>query len=129
MRILRSTICAPRGKHRFRAGLWENREGTAALEFAIVGPATIALLLAIMYTMLIYLAQQMLETAADSAGRMMLTGAAQTMTLPNGHVGMQAADSGMRSAMALPARMPITRVSLFQSCCRRCSIALGSPSM
>ena len=92
MRILRSTICAPRGKRRFRAGLWENREGTAALEFAIVGPALIALVLGIMYTMLIYLAQQMLETTADSAGRLLLTGSAQTMTLSNGHVGMQAAD-------------------------------------
>jgi len=92
VRILRSTICAPRGKRRFRADLWENREGTAALEFAIVGPALIALLLAIMYTMLIYLAQQMLETTADTAGRLFLTGAAQTMTLSNGHVGMQAAD-------------------------------------
>jgi Flp pilus assembly protein TadG len=90
--ILRTTIGAPTGKRRFRTRLWENRDGTAALEFAIVGPATIALVLAIMYTMLIYLAQQMLETAADSAGRTMLTGAAQTMTLPNGHVGMQASD-------------------------------------
>ncbi|MEP7005424.1 MAG: TadE/TadG family type IV pilus assembly protein [Sphingomonas bacterium] len=64
----------------------------AAIEFAIVGPAFLALLLAILYTMLIYLAQQMLETAAQSAGRLLLTGAAQTTTLANGHVGMQASD-------------------------------------
>lgn len=64
----------------------------AILEFAIVGPAFIALLLAILYAMLIYLAQQMLETAAQNAGRLLLIGSAQTTTLANGHVGMTASD-------------------------------------
>lgn len=91
MGILRRTICAPKGARRLRASLWENREGTATLEFAIIGPAFIALLLAILYTMLIYLAQQMLETAAESAGRLLLTGTAQTTTLANGNV-MSGAD-------------------------------------
>jgi Flp pilus assembly protein TadG len=77
-----------------RAGLelTENRQGTAALEFAIIAPALIALVLAILYTMLIFLAQQMLETAAQSAGRLLLTGSTQTTQLTNGHVGMTAAD-------------------------------------
>jgi Flp pilus assembly protein TadG len=92
MAILRSTIRAWRAVRRFGTELWENREGTAVLEFAIVGPAFIALLLAILYTMLIYLAQQMLETAAQSAGRLLLTGSAQTTQLANGHVGMTASD-------------------------------------
>lgn len=65
--------------------------GAAALEFAFAGPPVIAILLAILYTSLICLAQQMLETAAASAGRILLTGAAQTATL-NGHTGMTAAD-------------------------------------
>lgn len=91
MAILRSTIFAPRGKRRFRTSLWRNREGTAALEFAIVGPAFIALLLAILYTMLIYLAQQMLETTAQSAGRLLLVGSAQTMAT-GGHNALTAAD-------------------------------------
>jgi len=90
--ILRSIIFSLRTARRSGTNLWKNREGTAILEFAIVGPAFIALLLAIMYTMLIYLAQQMLETSAESAGRLLLTGSAQTMTLANGHVGMQASD-------------------------------------
>lgn len=77
---------------RFGTNLLKNREGTAALEFAIVGPAFIALLLAITYTMLIYLAQQMLETATQNGGRLLLTGAAQTTALSNGHVGMTATD-------------------------------------
>lgn len=77
---------------RFGSSLWKNRKGAALLEFAIVGPAFLALLLAILYTMLIYLAQQLLETAAQGSGRLMLTGAAQTVALSNGHVGMTASD-------------------------------------
>lgn len=92
MAILRTIICAPKGARRSRTSLWKNREGTATLEFAIVGPAFLALLLAILYTMLIYLAQQMLQTAAESAGRLLLTGSAQTLQLGNGHVGMSASD-------------------------------------
>jgi len=72
--------------------LSQNCDGTAALEFAIVGPAFIALLLAILYTTLIFLAQQMLESAAQAAGRQLLTGSAQTMTMANGDVGMTASD-------------------------------------
>ncbi|GAA0308241.1 hypothetical protein GCM10009087_17820 [Sphingomonas oligophenolica] len=64
----------------------------AVMEFAIIGPAFLALLFAILYTMFIYLAQQMLETAAQSAGRLLLTGSAQTTQLANGHVGMSASD-------------------------------------
>lgn len=89
MAILRSTACALGAVRRFGARLAKNREGGAALEFAIVGPAFIALLLAILYTISIYLAQQMLETAAQSAARTLLVGSAQTTTL-NGHTGMTA---------------------------------------
>lgn len=91
MAISRITIRALQRGRRFGADLWQNREGAAALEFAIVGPAFIALLLAILYTIMIYLAQQMLETAAQSAGRMLLIGSAQTTTL-NGHTGMTATE-------------------------------------
>lgn len=92
MGILRSTCYALRTVRRFVRDLSKDREGTAALEFAIIAPALLALLLAIMYTMLIYLAQQMLETAAQSAGRLLLTGSVQTTQLANGHVGMTASD-------------------------------------
>lgn len=90
--ILRSTINAVRSVRRLNMNLFRNREGASTVEFAIVGPAFIAFLLAILYTILIYLAQQMLETAAQSAGRLLLTGAAQTTQLANGHVGMSASD-------------------------------------
>jgi len=90
--ILRTIISALGAACRFGTILRKNRDGMAALEFAIVGPAFIALLLAILYTMFIFLAQQMLETAAQSAGRMLLTGTAQTTTMANGNVGMTASD-------------------------------------
>lgn len=92
MSYLRRIIFAGNAARRFGRNLSRDREGTAALEFVLIGPALIALLLAILYTMLIYLAQQMLETTAQSAGRLILTGAAQTTRLANGRTGMNAAD-------------------------------------
>lgn len=92
MAILRSIIRALRAVGPLGKNLWKDRAGAAALEFAIVGPAFIALLLAILYTMLIYLAQQMLETTAEGAGRLLLTGFAQTTQAPNGTVGLNASD-------------------------------------
>jgi len=74
------------------AALLKDRNGAATIEFSIVGPAFIALLFAVLYTALIFLAQQMLETAAQSAGRLLLTGAAQTARMANGDVGMSASD-------------------------------------
>lgn len=92
MAILRRFIAVLKTARRSCARLPGDRGGAAALELAIVGPAFLALLLAILYTVLIYLAQQMLETAAQSAGRLLLIGSAQTSTLANGHIGMTASD-------------------------------------
>lgn len=91
MAILRNIIRALRAVGRFGAPLRKDSRGVTIVEFAVVGPAFIALLLAILYTMLIYLAQQMLESAAQSAGRLLLIGAAQTTTTSSGNVGMTAA--------------------------------------
>lgn len=91
MAILRGIHGALLGARRLGADLWKDRSGAAVIEFAIAGPAFIALLLAIVYTISIYLAQQMLETAAQNAGRLLLIGTAQTTTL-NGHTGMTAAE-------------------------------------
>jgi Flp pilus assembly protein TadG len=81
----------PSGFRRIAAAVATDLRGTAAMEFGFVGPALIALILAILYTSLVCLAQQMLETAAADAGRLLLTGGAQTATI-NGHTGMTAAD-------------------------------------
>jgi Flp pilus assembly protein TadG len=69
-------------------------EAGAAIEFALLAPAFIALLLAITNTLLIYLAQEALETAAESAARLLLTGQAQTFQSYSGstqNTGMTAA--------------------------------------
>ena len=92
MAVLRNIFCAGKAIRRFGKNLSEDRQGATMVEFAVIAPALLALLLAILYSMLIYLAQQMLETAAQSAGRLMLTGTVQTVQLANGHVGMTASD-------------------------------------
>jgi len=71
-----TAVVAPRMAR--RPGLWANDEAGAAIEFALLAPAFIALLLAITNTLLIYLAQEALETAAEGAARLLLTGQAQT---------------------------------------------------
>lgn len=92
MTVLRNIVRAHGTARRHGARLLQDRGGAAAIEFAIVAPALFALLLAILYTALIFLAQQMLETASQSASRLLLTGAAQTMKMSNGDNGMSAAD-------------------------------------
>ena len=74
------------------ATLKQNRDAAVLIEYALVAPPFLALLIAILNTAMIYVAQEGLETAAESAARIMMTGQAQTMTLANGHVGMTAAD-------------------------------------
>jgi Flp pilus assembly protein TadG len=74
--------------------IWRDDEAGAAMEFALLAPAFIALLLAITNTLLIYLAQAALETGAEGAARLLLTGQAQTLqsyTGSSAHTGMTAA--------------------------------------
>ena len=73
------------------AALWQDRSGVAIIEFAIVGPVFLGLLIAVLNTMLVFLAQAGLETAAEGAGRLLLTGAAQTTTVGGGAPGLTAA--------------------------------------
>jgi Flp pilus assembly protein TadG len=79
---------------RCRGAIWRDQTAGAAIEFALLAPAFIALLLAITNTLLIYLAQAALETGAESAARLLLTGQAQTFQSYNGstvQTGMTAA--------------------------------------
>jgi len=57
--------------------LWHDTSGGAMIEFAMVGPAFIALVIAVFQTALTFLAGQGLETAAEASGRLLLTGQAQ----------------------------------------------------
>ena len=55
--------------------------GATAVEFAIIAPAFLAMLFAILQTTLFLFAQQTLQNAAVEAGRLFMTGSAQTSGL------------------------------------------------
>lgn len=84
-----------RSRRRRAAGLWRDCAGAAILEFAFIAPAFIALILAILHTSLIYMAQEGLETAVENSSRLIATGSAQTLAVASGgstHTGMSAAE-------------------------------------
>jgi Flp pilus assembly protein TadG len=55
--------------------------GATAVEFALVAAPFFALLIAVLQTALIFLAQQVLQTATTEAARLVMTGQAQTQNL------------------------------------------------
>ena len=60
--------------------LLRREDGSAGIEFAVVAAPFLALLFAVMETALIFLANQTLETAAQNASRLILTGQAQNQS-------------------------------------------------
>jgi Flp pilus assembly protein TadG len=54
------------------------QNGTAAIEFALVAVPFMALIFAILETALVFFANQTLESAVSNAGRLIMTGQAQT---------------------------------------------------
>jgi Flp pilus assembly protein TadG len=58
-----------------------NRQGSAAVEFALVAPLFFGLLFAIIEMAMVFFASQVLETVAQDSGRMIMTGQAQTQDL------------------------------------------------
>lgn len=64
--------CARHLSHFCRA-----RRGATAVEFALIAPAFLATVIAIIQTAVVLFAQQTLQTAAMEAGRLFLTGQAQ----------------------------------------------------
>jgi Flp pilus assembly protein TadG len=76
-------------------GLPADAKGSMALEYAVIAPAFIALLLGVLHVALIYFAQEGLETAVENSARLIMTGEAQTMVLTSGktsYTGMTATD-------------------------------------
>jgi Flp pilus assembly protein TadG len=57
------------------------QHGATAVEFALIAPAFIALLLAVIQTTLFLFAQQVLQNAAVQSGRLFMTGSAQNSGL------------------------------------------------
>jgi Flp pilus assembly protein TadG len=66
-----------RGPRRLLTRLRADNSGAAMIEFALVSLPFFALLIASLQTSLVFFAQQNLETAAEKAGRSILTGSAQ----------------------------------------------------
>lgn len=89
-RLCRHRATALDGSNAIRS-LGRDTSGAALLEFALVAPAFISLLTGIFYVSMAFLTQQGLETAAQGAGRLFQTGAAQTSTVGS-NKGMSAAD-------------------------------------
>jgi Flp pilus assembly protein TadG len=61
---------------RFRAA----ERGATAVEFALIAPAFLATIFAVIQTTIFLFAQQALQTAANEAGRLFMTGQAQNLT-------------------------------------------------
>ena len=57
------------------------RKGATAVEFALIAPAFLATLIAILETTLFLFAQATLQSAAGEAGRLFMTGQAQNSNL------------------------------------------------
>lgn len=72
---------AQRMTPRFFGRLARNSDGISAIEFALVGPIVIALIVAILQTGVVFLYQQVLQTATTQAARLIMTGQAQTENL------------------------------------------------
>jgi Flp pilus assembly protein TadG len=76
----------PRAAVHRRNGLWIKRllrfriarRGSAAIEFAIVAPIFVGLLISVLETGIFFFAQNILQAAAVQVGRLILTGQAQT---------------------------------------------------
>jgi Flp pilus assembly protein TadG len=66
-----------RAYHNFR----RFSDGTTAVELALIAPAFLALLVAILETGVVFFTQQVLQTATTQAGRLVMTGQAQAQNL------------------------------------------------
>lgn len=72
--LLRAAMTRPRIVRRFR----RDKDGVAAVEFALVAGPFLFLLFAIIELAMVFFAGQVLETATASASRLIMTGQAQT---------------------------------------------------
>src|ERR1700753_2467237 len=70
-----------RGKARFGSRFLRETRAASAVEFAIIAPLFIGLVISILETGIYFFAQNVLQTAAVQAGRQFLTGKAQASNL------------------------------------------------
>jgi len=72
-----ATHAVPIARRRRWRAFFADRKGATAVEFALIAPAFIALLVALIQTFLVFFAQQLLEQVVNQASRAILTGQAQ----------------------------------------------------
>src|ERR1700733_13626626 len=75
-RLIRSLLTA-----RPSRGLAQCQSGSTIVEFALVATPFFALLVAILETALVFMAQQVLQTATTQSARLIMTGQAQTQNM------------------------------------------------
>jgi Flp pilus assembly protein TadG len=66
---------------RFFRRLARSSDGSALIEFALLGPAFLAMLVAILQTGVVFLFQQTLQTATTQTARLIMTGQAQSTSM------------------------------------------------
>ncbi len=134
MQCLAALRAIARSADRHIRRLQRCESGSPTIEFAVVAPAFIALLLAILHVALIFVAQQGLETAAESSARLLMTGQAQTYagTDAQGHAytGMTQADFKTAACNSLPKFLTCNRLYVDVTTVNAFSAAVTSaPSM
>ena len=67
------------------SGFWRNTKGAAAVEFGFVIVPFLVLVFGALQLLLLALGQQMLETAAEASGRLVLTGQANALSQTQFH--------------------------------------------
>jgi Flp pilus assembly protein TadG len=72
----KGAFAARRRRLRSTAKFLRSRDGTSAVEFAIIGLPFLAIIFATLQTAILLMAQEELETAVEKAGRLVLTGQA-----------------------------------------------------
>jgi len=68
-------------RHRRRLGFFADDRAATAVEFALVAPPFLALLVGIIQTFLVYFASQLLETVVNQSSRLILTGQVQSASM------------------------------------------------
>ncbi|MDE1917036.1 MAG: pilus assembly protein [Sphingomonadales bacterium] len=112
--VPRGTLCPAR--------IIRDRHGVAAMEFALIAPLLLALILGILNTSLIFLAQSGLETSAEAAARIIMTGQAQNAGMTQGQFQTAACATLPPFLQCNRLYVDVTNVSSFSSA------SLGAPT-
>lgn len=72
----KQALAARRGRLRSPIKFLRSRDGTSAVEFALIGLPFLAIIFATVQTAILLMAQEELETAVEKSGRLVLTGRA-----------------------------------------------------